>query len=181
MRTLYLLRHAKSDRGDPELSDIDRPLAPRGRRDAPAMATYMREHDYRPDLILCSPATRTRETLALLQPALGTDIRAEYDRKLYLGSPDMLLHDCAISTSRRQRVLVGHNPGLERLPARCTARRPPRARRMREEFPTCGSPSSTYRPLGTDRFQRGTLTDSWCRGIGRGYAPHRPNGGRSRS
>jgi phosphohistidine phosphatase len=140
MRTLYLLRHAKSDRGDPDLSDIDRPLAPRGRRDAPAMAAYMREHDYRPDLILCSPATRTRETLALLQPVLGPDIRVEFDRKLYLGSPDLLLRRLRDVEETVPSVLViGHNPGLERLAAALAPRGDRRAlARMREKYPTCG-------------------------------------------
>jgi len=163
MRTLYLLRHAKSDRGDPELSDIDRPLAPRGRRDAPAIAAYMHDHDYRPDLILCSPAARTRETLALMQPTLGADIRVEYDRKLYLGSPDVLLRrlrnvDEAVATV----LLVGHNPGLERLAGALAPRGDRRAlARMREKYPTCGL---AVMHLHIDRWEQadlgaGALTD----------------------
>ncbi len=163
MRTLYLLRHAKSDRGNPELSDIDRPLAPRGRRDAPAMAAYMRERDYRPDLILCSPATRTRETLALLQPVLGSDIRAEFDRKLYLGSPDLLLRRLRDVEGTIAGVLViGHNPGLERLASALAPRGDRRAlARMREKYPTCGL---AVIHLHIDRWEQtdlgsGTLTD----------------------
>jgi phosphohistidine phosphatase len=163
MRTLYLLRHAKSDRGDPDLSDIDRPLAPRGRRDAPAMAAYMREHDYRPDLILCSPATRTRETLALLQPVLGPDIRVEFDRKLYLGSPDLLLRRLRDVEETVPSVLViGHNPGLERLAAALAPRGDRRAlAHMREKYPTCGL---AIIHLHIDRWEQtdlgaGTLTD----------------------
>jgi phosphohistidine phosphatase len=163
MRTLYLLRHAKSDRGDPALSDIDRPLAPRGRRDAPAMAAYMRERDYRPDLILCSPATRTRETLALLQPVLGPDIRVDFDRKLYLGSPDLLLRRLRDVEETVPSVLViGHNPGLERLAAALAPRGDRRAlARMREKYPTCGL---AIIHLHIDRWEQtdlgaGTLTD----------------------
>jgi phosphohistidine phosphatase len=163
MRTLYLLRHAKSDRGNPDLSDIDRPLAPRGRRDAPAIAAYMHDQDYRPDLILCSPAARTRETLALMQPTLGADIRVEYDRKLYLGSPDVLLRrlrdvDEAVATV----LLVGHNPGLERLAGALAPRGDRRAlARMREKFPTCGL---AVIHLHIDRWEQadlgaGALTD----------------------
>ena len=163
MRILYLLRHAKSDRGDPALSDIDRPLAPRGRRDAPAMAAYMHEHDYRPDLILCSPAARTRETLALLQPAFGPDIRVEYDRKLYLGSPDVLrrrLRD--IDEAVASVLLIGHNPGLERFAAALAPRGDRHAlARMREKYPTCGL---AVIHLHIDRWEQtdlgaGTLTD----------------------
>jgi phosphohistidine phosphatase len=163
MRTLYLLRHAKSDRGDPELSDIDRPLAPRGRRDAPAMAAYMREQDYRPDLILCSPAARTRETLALLQPVLGPDIRVEYDRKLYLGSPDLLLRRLRdVEEAVGGVLLIGHNPGLERLADALAPRGEKRAlARMREKFPTC---ALAVIHLHIDRWEQadlgaGALTD----------------------
>jgi phosphohistidine phosphatase len=163
MRTLYLLRHAKSDRGDPELSDIDRPLAPRGRRDAPAMAAYMHDHDYRPDLILCSPAARTRETLALMQPTLCADIRVEYDRKLYLGSPDVLLRRLRdVDEAVAAVLLVGHNPGLERLAGALAPRGDRRAlARMREKYPTCGL---AVMHLHIDRWEQvdlgaGALTD----------------------
>ena len=163
MRTLYLMRHAKSDRGNPALSDIDRPLAPRGRRDAPAMAAYMREHDYRPDLVLCSPATRTRETLALLQPALGPDIRVEYDRKIYLGSPDVLLRRLRdVAETIASVLVIGHNPGLERFAAALAPRGDRRAlARMRDKYPTCGL---AVIHLHIDRWEQadlgsGTLTD----------------------
>ena len=163
MRTLYLMRHAKSDRGNPALSDIDRPLAPRGRRDAPAMAAYMREHDYRPDLVLCSPATRTRETLALLQPALAPDTRVEYDRKMYPGSPDVLLRRLRdVAETIASVLVIGHNPGLERFAAALAPRGDRRAlARMREKYPTCGL---AVIHLHIDRWEQtdlgsGTLTD----------------------
>lgn len=163
MRTLYLLRHAKSDRGEPDLSDIDRPLAPRGRRDAPAMAAYMHDHDYRPDFILCSPATRTRETLALMQPTLGADIRVEFDRKLYLASPDVLLRRLRdVDEAVAAVLLVGHNPGLERLAGTLAPRGDRHAlARMREKYPTCGL---AVIHLHIDRWEQGdlgagTLTD----------------------
>jgi phosphohistidine phosphatase len=163
MRTLYLLRHAKSDRGNPELSDIERPLAPRGRRDAPTMAGYMREHDYRPDIILCSPATRTRETLTLLQPVLGPGVPVEYDHKLYPGSPDLLLQRLRdVDETIGSVLLIGHNPGLERLASALAPRGDRRALgRMREKFPTCGL---AVIHLHIDRWEQtdlgsGALTD----------------------
>jgi len=163
MRILYLLRHAKSDRGNPDLSDIDRPLAARGRRDAPAMAAYMDEQRYRPDLILCSPAARTRETLASLRPVLGSDIRVEYDPKLYLGSPDVLLRRLRdVEEAVASVLLVGHNPGLERLAGALAPRGDRRAlARMREKFPTC---ALAVIHLQIDRWEQadvstGTLTD----------------------
>src|SRR5690349_2787247 len=73
-RTVYLLRHAKSSWDDPALADIERPLAPRGRKAAKKIARYLRDRDVRPDLVLCSPAARARETLA----AIGEgDVRPE--------------------------------------------------------------------------------------------------------
>ncbi|HSS74001.1 MAG TPA: histidine phosphatase family protein, partial [Gaiellaceae bacterium] len=60
MRTLYLLRHAKSSWDDPSLPDDERPLAPRGRRDGKRIAEHLRRHEIEPELVLCSSAARTR-------------------------------------------------------------------------------------------------------------------------
>src|SRR5262245_53455321 len=118
MRILYLLRHAKSDRSDPGLADSERPLAPRGRRDAPAMGAYMHSRKYRPDLILCSTSARTRETLALLQPELGGKTAVEFDRKLYLASAEAMLQRLRATDEEVGSVLmIGHNPGMVRLAA----------------------------------------------------------------
>ncbi|MEM7024665.1 MAG: histidine phosphatase family protein, partial [Pseudomonadota bacterium] len=74
MRTLLLLRHAKSSWDDPSLADLDRPLAPRGRKAAPAMAKFMVKKRWVPDLVLSSPAERVRETWQLMAPVLGEGI-----------------------------------------------------------------------------------------------------------
>jgi phosphohistidine phosphatase len=140
MRVLYLLRHAKSDWGDSGARDFDRPLAPRGRRDAPAMAAYMATHAYRPDRVLCSPAARTRETWALLRPVLGPDIPVDYDRELYLGSRDRLLQ-CLRTRggAAKSLLLIGHNPGLEELASALAATGDRLAlAAMREKYPTTG-------------------------------------------
>ena len=162
-KTLYLLRHAKSDRSDADAADFDRPLAPRGRRDAPALAAYMQSRGYRPDLILCSPAKRTRETLELIRPMLGQDIPTKFDRKLYLATAEGIqrrLHE--IADSAANVLLIGHNPGLERLAA-ILARRGDRTAlaRLREKYPTSGLAVIV---LHIDRWQQaepgvGTLTD----------------------
>jgi len=162
-KTLYLLRHAKSDRSDGDLADFDRPLAPRGRNDAPALGAYMKDHGYRPDLILCSPARRTRETLALIEPAIGKEVPTKFDRKLYLASSDGLLQQLQQVADKNSSVLlIGHNPGLERL-AGSLARRGDRdaLARMREKYPTSGLAVII---LHIDRWQQlepgaGTLTD----------------------
>lgn len=163
MRTLYLLRHAKSDRSDPGLADSDRPLAPRGRRDAPAVAAYMRTHGYRPDLVLCSTAVRTRETLALLLPELGGTIAVDYDRTLYLASPEVMLQRLRdVGEETGSVLMIGHNPGMARLAGMLAPRGERRAlARMREKYPTCGL---AVIHLHIDRWEQvepgaGTLTD----------------------
>jgi len=163
MRTLYLLRHAKSDRSDPGLADSDRPLTPRGKRDAPAMAAYMRLRGYRPDLVLCSTAVRTRETLALLLPELGGRIAADYDRTLYLASPEMMLQRLRdVGEETGSVLMIGHNPGMARLAGMLAPRGERRAlARMREKYPTCGL---AVIHLHIDRWEQaepgaGTLTD----------------------
>jgi phosphohistidine phosphatase len=105
-RTVYLLRHAKSSWDDPELADIERPLAPRGRKAAKKIASYLRNHDVHPELVLCSPAARARETLA----AIGEgEIRPE----LYGASAaELLLMIRGLPDDASSVLLVGHNPGM---------------------------------------------------------------------
>ena len=90
MHTLYLLRHAKSSWDDPTLPDDKRPLAPRGRRDGKRIAEHLRRQEIEPELVLCSSAARTRETLELLRPALGGATVVVED-ELYGASADRLL------------------------------------------------------------------------------------------
>lgn len=163
MRTLYLLRHAKSDRSDPALADSDRPLAPRGRRDTPDMGSYMRAHDYLPDLVLCSTAIRTRETWDLLQPELGGASAVEYDRKLYLASPEVMLQRLrGVGEDVATALMIGHNPGLARLAA-LLAPRGDRAAlaRMREKYPTSGLAVIHLHVTRWEQIEpgSGTLTD----------------------
>src|SRR5262245_65743547 len=115
MRALYLLRHAKSSWDDPTLPDHERPLAPRGRRDAKRIARHLRTLGLKPELILCSPAVRTRETLELLQPAVG-DATVTFDDALYGASSDRLLARLrSVPDEVESVMLIGHNPGLEQL------------------------------------------------------------------
>jgi phosphohistidine phosphatase len=111
-RTLLVLRHAKS--AHPErIADIDRPLTPRGRDDARAAGAWLRLHGYRPDLVLCSPARRARETCE----ALGlTDSPTRYDRSLYEASEgDLLSAVTETDDAVGVLMLIGHNPGLSYL------------------------------------------------------------------
>ncbi|NIP89767.1 MAG: histidine phosphatase family protein, partial [Gammaproteobacteria bacterium] len=83
MKTLLLLRHAKSSWDDPSLEDFDRPLAPRGEKAAPVMAAYLASKGLRPDLVLCSPAARARQTWALVAQSLGDGIAVKELQSLY--------------------------------------------------------------------------------------------------
>ena len=116
MLTLSLLRHAKSSRSDARLEDIDRPLNKRGEKDAPRMGAYLARHGLVPDLILCSPAVRTRQTLDLVLPRLKASPEIVYEDALYPGSPAAMLKRLRKVAPRvRHAMIVGHNPGLQAL------------------------------------------------------------------
>jgi phosphohistidine phosphatase len=114
--TLLLLRHAKSTWDDPELEDYDRGLATRGLKAAPRMGRYIATQHLKPDLVLCSGAVRTRATLALVLPELGSPPpRIRYDNALYLAGPDVLLDAIGKAGTSPRVMLVGHNPGIHAL------------------------------------------------------------------
>jgi phosphohistidine phosphatase len=115
--TLVILRHAKATRNG-AVPDPDRPLTPRGRADAGVAGAWLAQRGYRPDLVLCSPARRTRETWRVAALALPTGITVRYDEALYAGGSDELLDlvaslDEAISAV----LLIGHNPAVSALSA----------------------------------------------------------------
>ncbi|WP_155056713.1 SixA phosphatase family protein [Streptomyces blattellae] len=115
LRRLVVLRHAKSAWPD-GVADHARPLAPRGRRDAPAAGVALAAADCLPDLALCSTAVRARQTWELASAQWGTPPPVRYDPRLYAaGVPDLLavVHD--VSAEVETLLLIGHNPGLEEL------------------------------------------------------------------
>lgn len=138
MRTIYLLRHAKSSWKDEALDDFDRPLAKRGRRAATALGAYLATHRIVPAQVLCSPAKRTRETLERIQDALGAPLPTRFERAIYMAeAPDLLRRLRRLSDTLASAMLVGHNPGLERLAAILAAAGDEMLRRrMAEKFPT---------------------------------------------
>ncbi|MFB7337421.1 histidine phosphatase family protein [Streptomyces adustus] len=115
LRRLVVLRHAKS--AWPEgVPDHRRPLAPRGRRDAPAAGRALAEADFLPDLALCSPALRARQTWDLAAAEWGTPPPVRYDPRLYgAGAPELLDVVRETPPEIETLLLVGHNPGLEEL------------------------------------------------------------------
>jgi phosphohistidine phosphatase len=117
MKTLLLVRHAKSDWGDISLPDQQRPLAGRGERDAPEMGKRLARRGVRPDLILSSPALRARSTAELIADKLDYKRKdVVIDGKLYGSGPDGLLEAIeGISDKVECAMLVGHNPDLSEL------------------------------------------------------------------
>jgi phosphohistidine phosphatase len=115
MHQLLLLRHAKSSWDQASLPDRDRPLNKRGRRAAAAIRNAMRELGLAPDVVLVSPARRTLETLAALDPWDDTPLVEPMER-LYLASTGQLLAILhGVSETVRSLMIIGHNPGMHEL------------------------------------------------------------------
>jgi phosphohistidine phosphatase len=115
-RDLLLLRHAKSAWDDPSLADHDRPLAPRGEKAVRRLREHLASTGYRPDVVLCSSARRTVETLEGIRSALPKRASIDVVDDIYAASADTLLamlHD--VSADVRCAMLIGHNPGIEDL------------------------------------------------------------------
>jgi len=135
MKRLLLLRHAKSSWDDVGLADHERPLAPRGHRAAERMADHLRSNVPNADLVLCSSALRTRETLDRMSSAFG-DPEIAVEDGLYGATHDELLERLrAVPGSTETVALIGHNPGIGDL-ATALARSGGELDRMRAKFPT---------------------------------------------
>jgi phosphohistidine phosphatase len=157
MKTLLLLRHAKSSWSDASLADHDRPLNKRGKRDAPRMGKLLRELQRDPDLVLSSTAKRARKTAEKVISASGLDLSLRLLPELYhADSPTF------VSTLREQAgtaqcvIVVGHNPGLEDLLTQLT--------RQDELLPTASLadvtlPIDDWRHLALDTA--GVLRNLW--------------------
>jgi phosphohistidine phosphatase len=157
MKTLLLMRHAKSSWKDAMLSDHDRPLNKRGKREAPHMGRLLRENGAVPDLIISSTAKRARKTAAKVLLEMGGDAVIELRRELYDATPAACVavlndvyrdDDCVL--------LVGHNPCFEELLAALTREHRPLATAAvaRIELPL-----SSWRGLSLGT--QGRLTDFW--------------------
>ena len=118
-RRLVLLRHAKSDW--PDVADHDRPLAKRGRRDAPAVGRWLGRSGYAPDAVICSTALRARETWKLASAGLrtaapGADPAVRYESRVYEATVlGLLMLVREFPPEWRTALLVGHNPGMAEL------------------------------------------------------------------
>jgi phosphohistidine phosphatase len=125
MKTLLLVRHAKSSRDDPRQSDHDRPLNERGQREAPLVGDYLRDRQLVPDCVLSSTALRAKETARRLIAASGFTGDLDLRRELYLAAPDNFVRVLrSLAASPRCVAVVAHNPGLEQYVAQLTGEHP---------------------------------------------------------
>lgn len=133
VKRVTLLRHAKSSHHDLSLRDHDRPLSPRGERDAPIMGRRLLDKGSRPSLIITSTAVRTRQTTRLFAQAIGYPIEfIQSERELYLASPDTILDVIAGQDNAFNDIVVcGHNPGITELAGDLS-------RTLIDNVPTCG-------------------------------------------
>lgn len=113
-KTLYLLRHAKASRDGPAVSDQDRPLAPRGRRDARRLAERLGAERIAPDVVLCSSSIRTQETLELIRGGFAGDVRVVIEPGIYAAScGDVLAILRAVGEDVGSAMLIGHSPAIQ--------------------------------------------------------------------
>ena len=131
MKTLFLVRHAKSSKDDPKLPDKERPLNDRGIHDAPTMGARLRKRGVKIDLVVSSPARRALTTAEIIAKELGYQAKdIVFEERLYESSPDDLLDVIhAFGEKPKRLMLFGHNPEFTEL-----------ARRLSSEItdmPTC--------------------------------------------
>ncbi len=143
MKTVFLVRHAKSSWGDPSQPDLLRPLNKRGLHDAPVMGKHLAKLGVQPDLIVSSPAARAIATAQLLAPWLGYPPgKVLTDDRLYGTTADEIQTVLSEMDSRKECVmLIGHNPMLDELVDRFTSGKV-------THLPTCGVVSLEFTASG---------------------------------
>jgi len=114
MKTLFIMRHAKSSWDDLSLSDFERPLNERGLRAAPLMGEFMRGRHFEPSIIISSPARRAKQTAVLAKKAAKFTGKLTFDARIYEAALSTLLDVVSeMDDACRSAMLVGHNPGME--------------------------------------------------------------------
>jgi phosphohistidine phosphatase len=136
MKTLLLMRHAKSSWDDPALPDLERPLTPRGRKGASLMGKYLQDKGLAPAIVLCSSATRAQETLEQLRPAFSDSTVVKIEPKLYGAESTALATRLRrVSQGSPSVLVIGHDPAIQELVLMLD----PSSRRskaVRKKFPT---------------------------------------------
>jgi phosphohistidine phosphatase len=140
MLTLSLLRHAKSSWSDARLRDFERPLNERGAKAAPRMGAFMARRRLVPDLMLCSPAVRARQTLDLVRPCFHGAPRVAYEDALYLASSATMLGLIRKAPANvRHTMVIGHDPGMHTLALELAGSGPEEElQALAEKLPTAG-------------------------------------------
>jgi phosphohistidine phosphatase len=160
MRHIYFLRHAKSSWDDGALDDFERPLSGRGRKAARAMGKFLAKQNIRPNLVLCSAAKRTRSTYEIIEPRLE-GVPVSIERDLYAAAKGNLLDRLRkLDDHLASVMLIGHNPGLERLAAFLAGPHgePHALEHLAEKFPT-----GTLAIIETDTPRWAQLDAGTCR------------------
>jgi len=134
---LILIRHAKSDWGNPALRDHQRVLNDRGRRSATAIGGWLADRGYLPDLVLSSDAARTRETWALIQPELGVEPPVDWRPELYLAEANTLYQALRSVKGAKTVLMLAHNPGIAYFAQGIVAAPPDHARFA--DYPTAAT------------------------------------------
>jgi phosphohistidine phosphatase len=123
MKSLLLLRHAKSAKDNETLRDFDRPLNERGEDDARLIGGVLSKRRISPDAVISSPAKRARQTTELVLEATKLKTKARFDDRIYEADAHQLLRVISeIEPSARIAILIGHNPGFEDLLAALTGK-----------------------------------------------------------
>lgn len=136
-RTLLLLRHAKSSWQDAKLRDFDRPLNPRGIKACQFMAGLFSEKAINPDIILCSPAARTRETLHRIAEQTPLSAKPIFEDRLYGADAKGLIAELQKTEHAKSILLVGHNPAIHDLALLlCRRGRAEAMDRLERKYPT---------------------------------------------
>ena len=131
MKTLYIIRHAKSSWNDSALSDFDRPLNKRGEYDAPLMGQILKEKGVHPDVIISSPALRAKTTAEVIAKGIGFTKSIVYNDDIYESSSIALLRVLGrVKDKHNVAFLVSHNPGINMLVDNLVG--------LDENIPTCG-------------------------------------------
>jgi phosphohistidine phosphatase len=116
MKTVLLMRHAKSSWKDHKLKDIERPLNKRGKKDVPFMGQILADKELVPQMILCSPALRARLTAEMVAEKCGYKGEITYIDSFYLAEPAVYAGAlCSLPDEIERVLLIGHNPGMEGL------------------------------------------------------------------
>lgn len=141
MKKVILLRHAKSSWEDADTPDHDRPLNERGRRAAPVIGAWLAKRGHRPDLVLASTATRSRETCRRLREGLTDMPEPVLEDGLYHATPEAMLGRLQrVDDAAETVMIVGHNPGLAALIRKLSGGRAQGGRaRALEHFPTAAA------------------------------------------